>query len=59
LAAEIRASFPEAEIEMLPSGGGRFEVSRDGVAIFEKSRLRRHAAPGEIVALLGAPETSK
>ena len=44
---------------MLPSGGGRFEVSRDGVAIFEKSRLRRHAAPGEVVGLLGTPETSK
>ena len=44
---------------MLPSGGGRFEVSRDGVAIFEKSRLRRHPAPGEIVELLSAPEHPK
>jgi hypothetical protein len=42
---------------MMPSGGGRFEVTRDGVAIFEKSRLRRHAAPGEIVGLLAAPDS--
>jgi hypothetical protein len=37
---------------MIPSRGGRFEVSRDGVPVFEKSRLRRHAVPGEIVKLL-------
>jgi hypothetical protein len=41
------------------SGGGRFEVSRDGVPIFEKSRLKRHAAPGEVVKLLGAGDTSR
>lgn len=37
---------------MVPSGGGRFEVSRDGVPVFEKSKTGRHAKPGEIVALL-------
>lgn len=37
---------------MLPSGGGRFEVLRDGMPVFEKSKTRRHARPGEIVALL-------
>jgi hypothetical protein len=40
---------------MRPSGGGRFEVSRDGVPVFEKSKLGRHAAPGEIVGLLRRP----
>ena len=39
---------------MVPSRGGRFEVLRDGVAVFEKSKLDRHARPGEIVALLEA-----
>ncbi len=38
---------------MQPSGGGRFEVSRDGVPIFQKSKLGRHAAPGEVMRLLG------
>jgi hypothetical protein len=39
---------------MLPSGGGRFEVAHNGTPIFEKSKLKRHAAPGEIIRLLEA-----
>jgi hypothetical protein len=27
-------------------------VERDGVPVFQKSRLDRHAAPGEVVRLL-------
>jgi hypothetical protein len=52
LAAEIRGVYPAAEIRMIPSSGGRFEVQRDGKAIFEKSRIHRHAKPGEILKLL-------
>jgi predicted Rdx family selenoprotein len=52
LAAEIRARFPDAQVTLLPSKGGRFEVLRDGVPVFEKSSLRRHAEPGEVVRLL-------
>jgi predicted Rdx family selenoprotein len=37
-----------------PSSGGRFEVTVDDVAVFEKSRLGRHAQPGEILALIHA-----
>jgi hypothetical protein len=44
--------MPDAEIAMIPSRGGRFEVLRDGVPVFEKSKLDRHARPGEILALL-------
>jgi selT/selW/selH-like putative selenoprotein len=54
LAAEIREAFPDARVEMIPSGGGRFEVTCDGRAVFQKSKLGRHAAPGEIVRLLRA-----
>ncbi|MDQ3080664.1 MAG: Rdx family protein [Gemmatimonadota bacterium] len=39
---------------LIPSGRGRFEVLRDGAAIFEKSVLGRHARPGEIVSLIEA-----
>lgn len=39
---------------MIPSRGGRFEVVRDGVPVFEKSKLDRHAKPGEILELLTA-----
>jgi hypothetical protein len=37
---------------MTPSGGGRFEVMLDDAPIFEKSRLGRHAQPGEILGLI-------
>ena len=56
MAAEIRERFPDAQIEMIPSGGGRFEVKRDGRPVFEKSKLGRHAAPGEVVRLLSTFE---
>jgi len=39
---------------MVPSGGGRFEVHCDDQPIFEKSKSKRHAAPGEIIRLLEA-----
>jgi predicted Rdx family selenoprotein len=52
LAAEIRDAFPSAQVEMIPSGGGRFEVKRDGDPVFEKSKMGRHAMPGEVVRLL-------
>jgi len=58
LAAEIRERFPDAEIELNPSRGGRFEVVSDGVPIFEKSKLKRHAQPGEIVKLLETQRNS-
>jgi hypothetical protein len=56
LAAEIREQFPDAQVEMIASGGGRFEVKRDGRPVFEKSKLGRHAAPGEVVRLLSTSE---
>jgi predicted Rdx family selenoprotein len=52
LAAELTETFPGADIQLKPSSGGRFEVLKDGVPVFEKSKLRRHAQPGEIVRLL-------
>jgi len=55
LAAEIRGAFPDARVELIPSGGGRFEVKRDGRPVFEKSKLGRHATAGEVVRLLRNP----
>jgi selT/selW/selH-like putative selenoprotein len=54
LAAEIRQAFPREEVKTIPSRGGRFEVLRDGVPVFEKSKLGRHAKPGEVLELLRA-----
>jgi selenoprotein W-related protein len=54
LAAEIRSRFPDAAVTLIPSRGGRFEVSVNGTPIFEKSKLERHARPGEIIGLIEA-----
>jgi selenoprotein W-related protein len=52
LAAEIRNALPNEEVKLIPSRGGRFEVLRDGAPVFEKSKLGRHAQPGEVLKLL-------
>jgi selenoprotein W-related protein len=54
LAAELREQFPEADVQLRPSSGGRFEVTKDGIPLFQKSKLGRHAEQGEIVRLLRA-----
>jgi selenoprotein W-related protein len=56
LAAEIRKRFPDVSVSLIPSRGGRFEVLADGTPVFEKSKLNRHAQPGEVVRLLEAWE---
>ncbi len=37
---------------LLPSSGGRFEVTLDGELLFSKAALGRHAAPGEVHGLV-------
>jgi selT/selW/selH-like putative selenoprotein len=59
LAAEIRTRFPDAAVTLVPSKGGRFEVLRDGVPVFEKSKLKRHPQPGEVLGLLEQTAESK
>jgi selenoprotein W-related protein len=38
-------------IRILPSDGGRFEVSVDGELIYSKLSTGRHANPGEVAAI--------
>lgn len=42
-----------------PSHYGRYEITLDGLVIFSKIELRRHALPGEVIGLvqdrIGAP----
>jgi predicted Rdx family selenoprotein len=47
--------FPDAHVELIPSRGGRFEVLRDGIPVYEKSKTGRHAKPGEVLGLLSSP----
>lgn len=54
LAGDLLREF-EAEIEslqVLPSDGGRFEVSVNGDLLFSKKQLGRHAEPGEVAGLV-------
>lgn len=47
-------------LELVPSTGGRFEVSLDGELLFSKAATGRHAKPGEIAELFRSrlgPET--
>ena len=43
---------------MIPSGKGRFEVMVNDTPVFEKSKLGRHAKPGEIARLIEAAPAS-
>jgi selenoprotein W-related protein len=40
-------------ITLVPSDGGRFEVSVNGTLIYSKLQTKRHAEPGEVVKLIG------
>jgi len=54
LASELLKAF-EADIETLnlvPSDGGRFEVTVNGKLLYSKLETRRHAEPGEVLALV-------
>jgi selenoprotein W-related protein len=54
LAAELLKNF-EAQIEsltLIPSDGGRFELSVNGNLLYSKLRTGRHAAPGEAIDLV-------
>jgi selenoprotein W-related protein len=39
-------------VALIPSDGGRFEVSVNGQLVFSKLQLRRHAEAGEIINLI-------
>ena len=49
---ELKHEFPDAEVRLVPSSGGVFEVTVNGNLIFSKRALRRHAQPGEVMELL-------
>jgi selenoprotein W-related protein len=46
--------FKIERIGLIPSDGGRFEISVDGSLIYSKLATRRHANPGEIAGLIRA-----
>ena len=54
MTADLLKEFePEiAEITLIPSEGGRYEVTVDGKLVYSKLQTGRHAEPGEVVKLL-------
>jgi selenoprotein W-related protein len=43
---------PSAQVKLIPSSGGVFEVAVDGKLVFSKKALGRHAQPGEVLELI-------
>ena len=41
--------FETTQLTLVPSDGGKFEVTVDGDLIYSKKRIGRHAEPGEVV----------
>ncbi len=52
MAAEIKEAYPDAEVNLIESSGGLFEVTVDGKLVFSKKELGRHAKDGEVVRLM-------
>jgi selenoprotein W-related protein len=52
LAAEIRSAYPSADVRLIQSSGGVFEVEVDGTRVFSKKSTKRHAEPGEVLRLI-------
>ncbi len=40
------------EIKLMPSEGGRFEVTVNGQLLYSKLATHRHAEPGEVLGLV-------
>jgi selenoprotein W-related protein len=55
LATELKQAIPDAEVRLVPSSGGVFEVIVDGNLVFSKKALRRHPQPEEILQLIRRP----
>jgi selenoprotein W-related protein len=54
LANELMKKFePEIQsLTLVPSDGGRFEVSVNGKLVYSKLKTGRHAEPGEVTGLV-------
>ena len=55
MAADLLEHFTQAitDLTLIPSSGGRFEVTVGDTLIYSKKATKRHAEPGEVVGLFG------
>jgi selenoprotein W-related protein len=54
LASDLLQNFePEIEsVTLVPSDGGRYEITVDETLVYSKLQTGRHAEPGEVVGLV-------
>ena len=54
LAGELLKHFEHMieGVTLVPSDGGKFEVTVNGMLLFSKLEVKRHAQPGEVVGLV-------
>ena len=54
MANELLQSFePEIEsVTLVPSDGGRYEITVDDTLVYSKLETGRHAEPGEVLGLV-------
>ncbi|MAE29857.1 MAG: selenoprotein [Planctomycetes bacterium] len=52
LAAELKEAYPAVEAELVPKGGGVFEVSVNGNLVFSKDQLGRFPTYQEVPLLI-------
>jgi selenoprotein W-related protein len=54
LAGELLKQFEHMieSLTLVPSDGGRFEVTVNGKLVFSKLETKRHVQPGEVVGLV-------
>ena len=52
LEVELKNNFPQADISLISSGGGVFEISLNDDLIFSKKALNRFPEGGEIKKLI-------
>jgi selT/selW/selH-like putative selenoprotein len=45
----LKQVYPDAQIRLVQSSGGLFEVTVDGQLVFSKKASGRHANPGEVL----------
>lgn len=59
--AELLQAFePDLkQVALIPSDGGRFEVTVDETLVYSKLQTGRHAEPGEVLGLVRAQRNRK
>lgn len=52
MADALRDRYDDIDIELIASGGGAFEVTRDGTTVYSKHATGRHPTHEEIFSAL-------